>query len=148
MNLKRLFLIVAVGASTVGIAGQTVTGALADGGRPKAYSKQDGPRRGRMMDRMAQELKLTPSQKTRIQKIMDDSRARGHKIWEDKSLSNTQKRKKMSENREATHKRIDAVLTPDQRKKMNAMRAQMRNRRQQNGGRFHKGQFGGPHKKI
>jgi Spy/CpxP family protein refolding chaperone len=151
MKMKRLFLIVAIGASTLGVAGQTITGALADAAksgtyaRPYGYGQRGG---GHMMERMAQELKLTGSQKTRLQKIMKESRDHRQQIRDSKSLSQTQKRQKMRENSEATRKRIDAILTPGQRKKLAAMRAQMRSQHRQNGGQFRNGPFGGPHNKI
>jgi Spy/CpxP family protein refolding chaperone len=149
MNFNRLFLIAALGASTlsVSLTGQTAFAENGAKGSNKGTYKgtyegrRGGPRGGaRMMQRMADELKLTSSQKTKIQSIMRESRERGRKIRENKSLSEEQKRKKMFENRDATKKRMDAVLTSTQKKKLAEMRKQMRARRGQNGG----GQFGGP----
>jgi Spy/CpxP family protein refolding chaperone len=143
MKFNRSLLIVALGASTLGLSltGQSAFAENGAKGKPGgAYEGRrggpyGGPRGGgRMMERMADELKLTSSQKTKIQTIMKDSRERARKIHENKSLSEDQKRTKMMENRAATKKRMDAVLTSTQKKKLAEMRKQMRERRRQNGG--------------
>jgi Spy/CpxP family protein refolding chaperone len=139
MKFNRLFLIAALGTSTLAIslAGQT---AFAEGGAKGSYNgtyegRRGGPHGGgRMMERMADELKLTSSQKTKIQAIMKESRERGRKIRENKSLTEDQKRTWMLENRTATKKRMDAVLTSTQKKKLAEMRKQMRAHRGPNGG--------------
>jgi Spy/CpxP family protein refolding chaperone len=137
-KLQGLFVLAALGASTLGVSVPVLVSARADSTRTNTDKKHSGPRRGQMMERMAKELELTKSQKSQIQKIIEESRARGRKIHDDKSLSETKKRQEMRKNREATHVRVSAILTPDQRKKWDAKRKEMRERHRENKGRPHK----------
>jgi Spy/CpxP family protein refolding chaperone len=152
MKFNRLLFIAALGASTLGatFASQPV---YAEGGKGTAKGTFEGRRGGRrdggrMMERMAKELNLSAGQKTKIQAIMKESRERGRKIRENKSLSEDQKRAKMRENREATRKRMDAVLTATQKKKLAVMRTQMQQRMRDHRGKNGNNPRGGQRKPI
>ena len=141
MNLKKLMVIAAIGASTLGTAAYTMHTATAQGGKPQGSQKngqfrERGQRGKRMMERMEKELNLTSAQKARIQTIMKESRTKSQKIRENQSLSPEQKRAQMKSNREATMKRVNTVLTPQQRQKLASMRKEMEVKRRQNGGGF------------
>ena len=140
MKINRLFLVAALGVSTLAVTEFGQSAFAERGAKGTHEGRRGGPRggprgRGHMMERMAQELNLSSSQKTRLQNIMKESRERGRKIRENTSLSQDQKRTKMRENRMATKKRMDAVLTSDQKKKLAAMRSKMRAQRGPNGNR-------------
>ena len=138
MKINRLFLVAALGVSTLGVT-QLGQPAFAERSTKGTYEgRRGGPRGGgRMMGKMAQELNLSASQKTKLQNIMKESRERGRKIRENTSLSEDQKRTRMRENRMATRKRMDAVLTSDQKKKLAAMRSKMRAQHGPKGNRPH-----------
>ena len=103
----------------------------AHGNRMQGAKMGDGmraERRGGGMDRMAKELGLTDAQKAKMRAIMQAQRPRMKALRENQSLTGDQKMSKMREMRAARMKQMAAILTPVQRKKMQAM---MKDRRSQ-----------------
>ena len=78
------------------------------------------------MEKLAKELGLTATQKTRLQVIMTQTRAQSKAVRENKSLSKTQKREKMRAIHQASRQRMSDVLTTVQCKKLMAMRSEHR----------------------
>lgn len=123
MNIKGFFLVAAVGMSTLGA---TLFSAMSVSADSKPRDGSFGRRSGKRMERMAKELNLTPAQMTRLETIMKESRARSQKIRANQSLTAERKRAQMKAAREATRKRMIAVLTPPQRQKLAAMQQERR----------------------
>lgn len=153
-TLKKLFFAVALGTSLTAFQFGTAQADDKTGGKPGIHKPGEhkpgewggrggGPGRGRgrgmMMERWSKELGLTEKQKASMRKVMDESRAKSEKIRNDKNLSDSQKREKMKAHHENTRKRMNAILTPAQRKKAEKMRADWR--KNHKGG---PGGFGGP----
>lgn len=108
---------------------------------PNVHAAQEkGPKGDRhrgdpaaMHARMAQELGLTADQQAKIKAIREQERTQGEAIRADQSLSREQKMEKRKALREATVQQIDAVLTPEQRPKAQAMREKARERMKERG---------------
>ena len=127
MNLKSHL---RVGALMLGLSlcGGLLTSAAhaAPGdGATKAGKGQRGGMRGGAM-RMMKELNLTDAQKARLKPIMETQRDEMKKLREDTTLDRKAKMAKMKTLRDATEKKVDAVLTADQRKKLVAIKAKMK----------------------
>src|ERR1051326_2698846 len=71
---------------------------------------------------MANELGLTADQKTQLKSLRDDQRKQMQAIKNDSSLSAEQKAAKMKEGHKAGMEKRDALLTPEQREKMQHLR--------------------------
>ena len=100
-------------------------GATKAGKAGKAGKGQRGGMRGGAM-RMMKELNLTDAQKSKLKPIMESQRDEMKELREDTTLDRKAKMAKMKTLREATEKKIDAVLTADQRKKLVAIKAKMK----------------------
>lgn len=74
--------------------------------------------------RIAAELGLTDSQKSQIKAIRQAARTERDAIRNDTKLTREQKRAQMKELHAATRAKVEAVLTPEQRQKLAALRAQ------------------------
>ena len=95
---------------------------------PKGKTGKNGMRggmRGGGM-RMMKELNLTDAQKARLKPIMEAQRDEMKQLREDTSLDRKAKMARMKTMRDATEKKIDAILTADQRKKLVAVKAKMK----------------------
>lgn len=96
-----------------------------------------GARGGDRLERMGKELNLTQAQKNKIKPILEQSRQRSEKLRSDQSLSREKRREQMQKEHQETNKKIDAILTPEQRKKNAELQKQreqrMQQRRQQGG---------------
>jgi Spy/CpxP family protein refolding chaperone len=68
------------------------------------------------------ELNLTGQQKADLKPILKDRHAQAKAIRTDTALTREQKREKMKELMKATHEKIAAILTADQKAKLKAMR--------------------------
>ncbi|MBX3737110.1 MAG: hypothetical protein KF715_10495 [Candidatus Didemnitutus sp.] len=103
----------------------------------------DRPPRGEMLGaRMAKELGLSEDQEKQIKAINESYRPQLEAIREDKSLSRDQKREKSQALNKEREAKVDAVLTPEQRTKAQAMREKMKERmkdRKGHGGPDHDG---------
>lgn len=111
-------------------------------------SAQDGPKgprgdrppRGEMFGaRMAKELGLSEDQEKQIKAINESYRPQLEAIRADQSLSRDQKREKAQALNKEREAKVDAVLTPEQRTKAQAMREKMKERMNHKGGPDHDG---------
>jgi hypothetical protein len=124
MNGNRGLVIGMVAALIVGISLGLVGGILVVryAGVPGAH-RHDGPRPGGprgpgpMLDRMERDLALTPDQKDRVEKILEESR-RGFALV-----------------RESTHTAIERELTPAQREQWKVMEERFQRERRRGDGR-------------
>lgn len=76
-----------------------------------------------MLEHMSKALNLTDDQKTQIKPILEDQSKQMQAVFADDSLSREQKMEKMGELREASHKKINAILTEEQREKFAEMQS-------------------------
>ncbi|MCM8814915.1 MAG: Spy/CpxP family protein refolding chaperone, partial [Candidatus Omnitrophica bacterium] len=70
-------------------------------------------------------LDLTDEQKAKIQEIQKSRHEQISAIKQDETLSKEQKREKIKAIMESTQKQMDEVLTPEQKKKIEELRAEM-----------------------
>jgi periplasmic protein CpxP/Spy len=102
-----------------------------DQSKDLSSSQTEGPQgRGRRgsaqhqrqhMAMLAEKLGLTAEQKTQFQQIGRDMRKQGMAIRQDSSLTDDQKKAKMQELRQQSHKQMFSVLTPEQKEKLKQM---------------------------
>jgi periplasmic protein CpxP/Spy len=99
-----------------------------------------GPGRGQMMDperrtqMMKDRLGLSDAQVTQVKAIYEDERTKSQALMADQSGDRDAMRAKMGEIRKGSEDRIAAILTPDQKTKWDAMRAEMQQRGRGPGG--------------
>lgn len=94
---------------------------------PTATNKQ-ADRQARH-EKMAEKLGLTDDQKTQIKSIHQDAKAQAQAIKNDSTLTPEQKKAKMKELREQTKTKTEALLTPEQKEKMQQARANHKGKR-------------------
>ena len=99
----------AYGSPMVALA---ASGAQEAGQAQAAPTPQNGPSRP--------ELNLTDDQKAQMKKIHQDAKAQIEAVNNDSSLSADQKQAKIRAIRRGSHKQVEAMLTPEQRKTMRA----------------------------
>jgi Spy/CpxP family protein refolding chaperone len=80
-------------------------------------------------DKMAKELGLTDDQKSQMKTIHQDARKQAQAIKNDSSLSADQKKAKMKELHEQTMAKSEAILTPEQKQKMEQLKAEHKGKR-------------------
>ena len=85
--------------------------------------------------RMMKELNLTDAQKAKLKPIMEAQRDKMMAMRDDTTMDRKTKMAKMKAMRDETAKKVAAILTPDQKKKMAAMQAKMQAERKANGGK-------------
>lgn len=85
-------------------------------------------------DPVADELGLTPDQRTRLQPIIDDEVNQINAVRNDSSMTTEQKQQKVQQIREAGFPKIQAILTPEQRQKLQQMQADHARQQQQQQG--------------
>jgi|GEM_PF-3043441 len=102
---------------------------------------QGGRRRGGVMrgtERMLEQLDLTDAQKEKIKTITEEAAKQFQALRESQDAQQGSLREKFQQIREATMKKIEAVLTPEQRAKLKKLQeeaaAQMRERMREQGG--------------
>jgi len=83
-------------------------------------------RRQEMGERMAKELGLTADQKTKMKGLLRQQRTAAEAIMDDEALSRDQRRAKLRELGQNNEAQRRAVLTPEQQKKADEMRARAR----------------------
>jgi Spy/CpxP family protein refolding chaperone len=76
-------------------------------------------------------LNLTDDQKAQIKKIHEEAKSQVDAINNDSSLSADQKQAKIREVRKDSHKQVEAMLTPEQRKTMKEWRHEHRGEKHQ-----------------
>ena len=74
------------------------------------------------MAMLAEKLGLTDAQKAQFQQINKDTWQQGRAIRQDSSLTDNQKKQKIQELRQQSHKQMFSVLTPEQKEKLKQMR--------------------------
>ena len=100
----------------------------------KAGKGQRGDRRGGGPMRMMQELNLTDAQKAKLKPIMADMMTQMKAMRDDDTMDRKAKMAKMKTMREEMEKKVNAILTPEQQKKMAAMQEKMKAERRAKGG--------------
>jgi Spy/CpxP family protein refolding chaperone len=79
------------------------------------------------LNTMAEELKLTAEQKTKVKALLEDQAKKMEAMrGEMQNLSQEERRAKMQTNREEMNKKMKEILTADQYTKYEAQRAEMR----------------------
>jgi Spy/CpxP family protein refolding chaperone len=86
----------------------------------KAWKKEHKERK----EKMAKELGLTADQKKQMKALQQDQRKQMEAIRNDSSLSQEQKQAKFKEVHKSGMEKRDALLTPEQRDKMQHLRAE------------------------
>jgi len=103
----------------------------AQGPPPGAPGGRGGMNPERRLEMMQRQLSLTPDQTTAIKATFADERSKMEAARSaDASLSPEDRRAKMMARHEEENTKIEAVLTPDQKTKYEAMQARMRERMQ------------------
>ena len=137
-----------VGALMLGLSlcGGLLTSAHAapgkDGKAGQAGKEGRGGMRGGNM-KMMRALNLTDAQKAKLKPIMEAQRDKMMAMRDDTTLDRKAKMTKMKAMRAETEKKVNAILTPDQRKKMADMKAKMKAERIAGGKEGGKGKRGG-----
>lgn len=104
---------------------------------PKGDGRRGDPAamQERRAQHMAEALGLSADQQAKIKAIHEQERAQIEALRADQSLSREQKMEKRKALRESTVQQVDAVLTPEQRPKAQAMREKARERMKEHGDR-------------
>lgn len=82
------------------------------------------------LQRMSKELNLTDDQKDKLKPILQDEAQQMKSVRTDNSLTSQQKRKKARRIHKTFEPQIQAVLTPEQREKLQNMKHEARERHQ------------------
>ncbi len=100
--------------------------------QPQTGSQTQGPqwqgrraaaqRQRQHMAMLAEKLGLTDAQKAQFQQINKDMWQQGRAIRQDSSLTDDQKKQKIQEMRQQSHKQMFSILTPEQKEKLKQMR--------------------------
>lgn len=96
--------------------------------RMRGRRRDPEARVGQVLDRVAQDLKLTQAQKDQLKPVQDSTAARIRTTLESKTLTNAQKLQQMEQIREDAAAQINKVLTPQQQARFAPMLARMRER--------------------
>lgn len=99
------------------------------GGRMGGRGGQ-GRMQERQLEMMTKELNLTPDQVTQVKAINADSEKQMLALRDDTAIAPADKRTKMMAIRQASMAKVRASLTDEQKTKMDAMMAKMRERRE------------------
>jgi Spy/CpxP family protein refolding chaperone len=90
---------------------------------PQGQGRRAAAQRQRQhMAMLAEKLSLTDAQKAQFQQITKDMWQQGRAIRQDSSLTDDQKKQKIQELRQQSHKQMFSVLTPEQKEKLKQMR--------------------------
>jgi Spy/CpxP family protein refolding chaperone len=92
-----------------------------------------GPVGGRNLGMLTKQLDLSPDQVSQIKGIYADEGTQMKALHEDTSTAQADKRQKMFSIRKDSHERFLAVLSPDQKTKLEAFEAKMKERRSEHG---------------
>jgi hypothetical protein len=77
-------------------------------------------------------LNLTDNQQTAVKAILDDTHKQAETVLADKSLSQEDRKAKMSTLHESAHAKMREILNDEQKKKFDDMRAKMEQRAHEN----------------
>ncbi len=117
--MKKLFLVAVAGLLFAANSNAQVQREM----RQHAHMQSDSSvhfQRGKRM----QDLNLTADQQTQMKSLHQDMMQQRKAIQSDASLSTDQKKEKMKELRQNQMQKMNAILTPDQQRKMKAFRGQ------------------------
>ena len=81
---------------------------------------------GKRMQKLADTLGLSDAQKAQLKPILQSAGQQARAIQADTSLTPQAKQAKLKDLRKSANKQMMAILTPDQRQKLKAMRQQQR----------------------
>lgn len=85
-------------------------------------------RRGKMAERMADELGLNDDQRVKMKALGEQEKSEAKAIHDDTSLNDETRRAKMKELRQKYVDQRQALMTPEQREKAEKMRGHMKKR--------------------
>jgi Spy/CpxP family protein refolding chaperone len=98
---------------------------------PSASAAGEG-KFGNPLERLTKELSLTPDQQAKIKPILEARRDKLKALRDDTSVTADQKKDKFKEVFESSNKEIEAVLTPDQVTKFEALQKDRMQHRRHN----------------
>ena len=81
-----------------------------------------GQKAGKRLQKLASDLGLTEAEKAQMKPVLMSSRQQAKAIKDDTTLSADDRQAKMKELRKSTRQQTMAILTPDQRTKLKAIR--------------------------
>ena len=122
-HMKRTILMAAL------ISIFAITSSYAQQGPPG--NRGDGKARMERMNALYDELGLNTEQKDKLKVLNEEGWKKMQEIRNDESLSDEQRRAKMDEYRKDQKAKRDAILTPEQAKKLDEKMQEMRKNRQQ-----------------
>jgi len=111
---------------------QAAPGAPDGANKSAAKAGGRGNANGRMQ-RLIAELNLTSAQQAKMKKVQDSSRAKMKALRAETGLTPEQMKTKRTAIRTATRKEMEAILTPEQKKKWAEMRKKERAERRESG---------------
>ncbi|MFN3652149.1 MAG: hypothetical protein ACK47B_21440 [Armatimonadota bacterium] len=80
--------------------------------------------RGHGGQQMAQVLNLTAEQQAQLKPVFEAAREQSRAVFQDQGLTREQKQAKLQQIRQETQAKLDAVLTAEQKEKLNQLRQQ------------------------
>ena len=119
--MKKIIL-AALAAATFALVAVSVAPTLAQTAPGAAHAGKGGGR----LKKMAQDLGLTDAQKAQMKPILKASREQAKAIKANTALTPETRKSQMKSLRRNTNQQIMAILTPEQREKVKAMRAERR----------------------
>ncbi len=119
--------LVAVFALAGLLAGANLSSAQ-EANQPKQgkQGEKRGPAIQERVDRMAEELKLTDEQKTKVKAVFEEQSKKQQELRSESTLTPEQRREKAQSMREEANKKMKGILTPEQYTKYEKRAAEMR----------------------
>ncbi|MCH5596773.1 Spy/CpxP family protein refolding chaperone [Niabella ginsengisoli] len=109
------------------ISAFSITSTFAQDAPPKE-KKEQGERKGGQRGNMYEDLNLSQDQKDKMKTIDDEQKTKYQTLRDDKSLSDDARKEKMMELRKARMEKVNGILTPEQKTKMEAKMKERRSR--------------------
>ena len=131
------------GANSCNPQGQMQGPPPGEHGRPGHHGGPGGARGAQHLQMMEKELNLTPDQTAKVKAIMEENHAQ-MMAGRDSSASQQDRRAKMMAMRQSENAKIKALLTDEQKTKLEAMEAQMHAHHTNGGDRNGSGRMQGP----
>lgn len=122
---KILFYIAAIVALIMGAVAVYAQMPAPQGGGQQQWGRGQMPTVDQRLQRMTQQLNLTPDQQEKIKPILENESTQMQGLREDTSLSQEDRMAKMKQIRENTSSQINPILTPDQQTKYVEMMSHM-----------------------
>jgi len=125
MRMTKITMLAALTAGAMLALSPALSAAEKEGKQPEG--RPGGPRGGPAMGaRLAEELKLTDEQKTKVQDLMKGQAGKRRALRDDSALSDEQRREKVKAMMEDTNKKMKDILTAEQYEKWTKLREQGR----------------------